>query len=220
MSTVFGANSLPTYAVDGNNDTTWNVCAETKYGYMDPWWMVDLHGYFDIHFVTITNYGHYKWWQRLRTFTIDVFIENPIGCARATPVQCYNRTDPVGRGKTVQFKCRSPVTGRFVRIKKWKTVHTYDILVLCEVQVLGTRATGCPFSRPFHRVRETRLNSINDVIFGVLDVMNCASRCGHRDCLAFNYNQNSQQCQLISAPTFNDSTTMTSSWDYYGVDLC
>ncbi|XP_041379467.1 uncharacterized protein LOC121392197 [Gigantopelta aegis] len=78
----------------------------------------------------------------------------------------------------------------------------------------------CGFSRLFHLVRETQLNSTNDVISGIVDVMNCASRCGHHDCLAFNYNQNSQQCQLISAPTFNDSATMTSSWDYYGVDLC
>ncbi|XP_041356435.1 uncharacterized protein LOC121373747 [Gigantopelta aegis] len=98
--------------------------------------------------------------------------------------------------------------------------NKYDTPILCEVKVIGTRATGCDFSRLFHRVPETRLNSKNDVIFGVVDVMNCASRCVYRDCLAFNYNQNSQQCQLILAPTFDDSTTMTSSWDYYGVDLC
>ncbi|XP_041355445.1 fucolectin-like [Gigantopelta aegis] len=220
MSSVFDANSLPAGAVDGNNGTKWSsdLCATTKHGDMDPWWMVDLHGYFHIHDVIITNSD--SWWWQLHSFTIDVFTDNPIGCARATPVQCYNRTDPLGRSETVQFKCHSPVTGRFVRIKKWRMTNTYDTPILCDVQVLGTRATGCAFTRRFHRVRETRLNSQTDVISGVVDVMNCASRCGHRDCLAFNYNQNSQQCQLISAPTFTDSTTMTSSWDYYGVDLC
>ncbi|XP_041355249.1 fucolectin-like [Gigantopelta aegis] len=222
MSTVFDANTTPSCAVDGNNGTEWfsDFGSLTKYGDMDPWWMVDLRGYFHIHDVIITNCDHYRLWQHLHSFTIDMFTENPIGCARATQVQCYNRTDPVGLGETVQFKCRSPVTGRFVRIKKWRMVDTYDVLPLCEVQVLGTRATGCAFTRRFHRVRETRLNSAYDNISGVADVMNCASRCGHGDCLAFNYNQNSQQCQLISAPTFKDSTTMTSSWDYYGVDLC
>ncbi|XP_041379470.1 uncharacterized protein LOC121392198 isoform X2 [Gigantopelta aegis] len=202
-----------------NMDGNTSLSAATKYGDMEPWWMVDLRGYFDIHDVIVTNFTYSNLWRRLHSFTIDVFMENPIGCARATPVQCYNRNDTLGRGETVQFKCRSPVIGRFVRIKKWRMENNYDTLMLSEVQVLGTRATDCAFSRLFHRVRETRLNSANDVISGV-DVMNCASRCGRRDCLAFIYNQNSQQCQLISAPTFDDSTTMTSSWDYYGVDLC
>ncbi|XP_041379167.1 uncharacterized protein LOC121391692 isoform X2 [Gigantopelta aegis] len=136
ISTMLRATTTASRAVDGNNETRLKFCAATTQDDMEPWWMVDLHGYFHIHDVTIT--------------TIN----------------------------------------------------------------------GCAFSRLFHRVQETRLNSTNDVISGVVDVMNCASRCGHRDCLAFNYNQNSHQCQLISAPTFNDSVTMTSSWDYYGVDLC
>ncbi|XP_041379164.1 fucolectin-1-like [Gigantopelta aegis] len=221
MSTVYNYISTPARAVDGNNGTDWysDFCASSNYDDLEPWWMVDLRGYFHIHNVTITNRGDGNW-RRLHSFTIDVFTENPIGCARATPVQCYNRTDQLGRGETVQFKCRSPVIGRFVRIKKWKMMSHDDVLTLCEVQVIGTKETACPFTRLFHRARGTRLDSTDDVISGVADVMNCASRCGHRDCLAFNYNQNSQQCQLISAPTFLDSTTMTSSWDYYGVDLC
>ncbi|XP_041355447.1 fucolectin-6-like [Gigantopelta aegis] len=159
MSSVFDANTIPSRGVDGNT----YLCTVTNYGDMEPWWMVDLHGYFHIHDVIITNYDYLNWWRYLHSFTIDVFTENPIGCARATPVQCYNRTDTLGPSETVQFKCRSPVIGRFVRVKKWKMVDPYDPLTLCEVQVLGTKAT---------------------------------------------------------APTFKDSTTITSSWDYYGVDLC
>ncbi|XP_041346818.1 fucolectin-5-like isoform X2 [Gigantopelta aegis] len=213
MSTV---HTIASGAVDGDTAS----CATTKNGDMEQWWMVDLRGYFDIHDVIIANCDDEYSWLYLHSFTIDVFKENPIGCAGANPIQCYNRTDLLGRDETVQFKCRSPVIGRFVRIKKWRMMSESETLILCDVQVLGTRATGCGFSRLFHLVRETQLNSTNDVISGIVDVMNCASRCGHRDCLAFNYNQNSQQCQLISAPTFNDSATMTSSWDYYGVDLC
>ncbi|XP_041355259.1 fucolectin-7-like [Gigantopelta aegis] len=221
MSTVFNSRSSPSSAVDGNNGTDWysDFCATSKHDDMEPWWMVDLHGYYHIHDVIITNRENTYWW-RLHSFTIDVFTENPIGCARATPVQCYNRTDPLGRGETVQFKCRSPVNGRFVRIKKWRMTDNRDTLILCEVQVFTTRATGCTSFRPFYRTLRTRLDSENVVISGASDVMNCASRCENSDCLAFNYNQNSQQCQLISAPTFKDSTKMTSSWDYYGVDFC
>ncbi|XP_041347054.1 uncharacterized protein LOC121366833 [Gigantopelta aegis] len=217
MSTVYDYNFAATRAVNRTNGT--DFCASTKHGDMEPWLMVDLHGSFQIDNVIITNRGD-RYWGRLHSFTIDVFTENPIGCARATPVQCYNRTNALGRGETVQLKCRSPVIGRFVRVKKWKMMSQYDILALCKVQVFGTKETACPFTRLFHRARGTRLNSTHDVISGVADVTNCASRCGHRDCLAFNYNQNSQQCELISAPTFTDSTSMTSSWDYYGVDLC
>ncbi|XP_041356331.1 fucolectin-like [Gigantopelta aegis] len=221
MSTVFDAKSSPSFAVDGNNGTNWysDFCTTSTHDDMEPWWMVDLHGYFHIHDVIITNRGD-AYWQRLHSFTIDVFMENPIGCARAIPVQCYNRTDSLGRGETVQFKCRSPVNGRFVRIKKWRMMDNTDTLILCEVQVFTTRATGCTPLPPFYRTQGTRFDSANVVISDVSDVMNCASRCGHRDCLAFNYSQNSQQCQLISAPTFKDSTTMISSWDYYGVDFC
>ncbi|XP_041346804.1 fucolectin-like, partial [Gigantopelta aegis] len=140
MSSVFDANHLASGAVDGNNGTKWllDLCTTMKHGDMEPWWMVDLRGYFHIHDVIITNC--YSWWQNLNSFTIDVFTENPIGCARATPVQCYNRTDPVGRAETVQFKCHSPVTGRFVRIKKWRMRTSKTQPILCEVQVLGTRA--------------------------------------------------------------------------------
>ncbi|XP_041346807.1 fucolectin-1-like [Gigantopelta aegis] len=221
MSSMRISIASPIFAVDGNNGTDWysDYCATSDHYDMEPWWMVDLHGYFHIHDVLITNRGD-DYWQRLHSFTIDVFKENPIGCARATPVQCYNRTDPLERGETVQFKCRSPVNGRFVRIKKWNMTDVLDTLILCEVQVFTTKETGCTPLRPFYRTQGTRFDSANVVISDVSDVMNCASRCGHRDCLAFNYNQNRQQCQLISAPTFNDSTTMTSSWDYYGVDLC
>ncbi|XP_041347181.1 uncharacterized protein LOC121367077, partial [Gigantopelta aegis] len=132
---MFNTNFTSSRAVDGNTD----FCAATRYDDIDQWWMVDLHGYFDIIDVIITNFD--RWWSYLHSFTIDVFTENPIGCARATPVQCYNRTNALGRGKTVQFKCRSTVIGRFVRVKKWKLVKQFDILPLCEVQILGTRAT-------------------------------------------------------------------------------
>ncbi|XP_041347046.1 uncharacterized protein LOC121366816, partial [Gigantopelta aegis] len=123
--------------VDGNTD----FCAVTKPGDMEPWWMLDLRGYFQVHDVIITNCGYDNWWKYLHSFTIDVFTENPIGCVRATPVQCYNRTDTLRRGVTVQFKCRSPVIGRFVRVKKWNVLNQSEILILSEVQVLGTKAT-------------------------------------------------------------------------------
>ncbi|XP_041379543.1 fucolectin-7-like [Gigantopelta aegis] len=223
MSTVYNSISTPARAVDGNHRTGlfFSLCATSKYGDQEPWWMVDLRGYFHIHHIIITNGADpYFAAQGLHSFTIDVFTKNPIGCALATPVQCYNRTDPMGRGETVQFQCLSPVIGRFVRIKKWRMTNILDKLVLCEVQIFSTNAIDCAPLRFFHRILGARLNSTNVIISDVDDVMHCASRCGDGDCLAFNYNQNSQQCQLISTSAFNDSKTMTSSWDYYGMDFC
>ncbi|XP_041379165.1 fucolectin-4-like isoform X1 [Gigantopelta aegis] len=139
ISTMLRATTTASRAVDGNNETRLKFCAATTQDDMEPWWMVDLHGYFHIHDVTITTIN--GWF--LHSFSIDVFTENPIGCARATSVQCYNRTDPLGQSETKQFRCHSPVIGPIIRVKMWKMLNTMDILFLCEVQVFGTRATGC-----------------------------------------------------------------------------
>ncbi|XP_041355426.1 uncharacterized protein LOC121373050 [Gigantopelta aegis] len=138
MSKVANANTIPSFAVDGNNGTDWNsdFSAVSAYYDLEPWWMVDLLGFFPIHDVIITSMG-----------------------------------------------------GPYCK-------QHYFIIV-------------------FEYLSRRRF-----VISGASDVTICASRCQNSDCLAFNYNQNSQQCQLISAPTFEDSRTMTSSWNYYGVDLC
>ncbi|XP_041379168.1 uncharacterized protein LOC121391693 isoform X1 [Gigantopelta aegis] len=120
MSTVIDVYAIASHAVDGYT----YICAQTNYSDMEPWWMVDLRGYFDIHDVNVTSV--YDWLWNLHSFTIDVFTENPIGCARATPVQCYNRTDAQEPGETIQFECRSPVIGRSsVLSGEWRTFFTH-----------------------------------------------------------------------------------------------
>ncbi|XP_041379489.1 fucolectin-4-like [Gigantopelta aegis] len=222
MSTVFSNYHPPSKAVNGHLGTHWDYdfCTATKHGDMEPWWIVDLHGLFLIRDFIITNRGDYLW-ERLHSFTIDVFTQNPVGCPHATSVQCYNRTDPLGEGETLTLSCHAPVIGRFVRIRKWKMADKVDILTFCQVQIAGTRVTGCDATKYLRRKQGIRLISKNVMISDVADIIHCLIRCGNSDdCLALNYNYHDRQCQLISTPNFSDSTLTTSLWDYYGMDMC
>ena len=81
--------------------------------------------------------------------------------------------------------------------------------------------SGCDTPRYFCRTRETRLVSENSVLLNGTFLTECSKQCGMKgNCLAFNFNVDSLQCEMISSSSFNSTTESCPDWDYYGADAC
>ncbi|XP_041361972.1 uncharacterized protein LOC121377943 [Gigantopelta aegis] len=224
MSSTLVWNNNPFYssfAVDGNLGRTLNTdgCAHTKTNDMKPWWMVDLQGTFVVHSVTITNRDLLP--ERLHSFVIELFSQNPKGCSGGGSVVCLNYTGaglPTGQSN---FSCDEPTRGRFFRISKWNMKDPDDVLTLCEVQIYGTEGNGCGIPQQFWRVPGARLLSRHSKLINHTSLMECSAKCGRKtSCLAFNVNVNSHQCELTSNEIFDDTKEINPDWDYYGSDFC
>ena len=81
--------------------------------------------------------------------------------------------------------------------------------------------SGCDTPRYFWRTRGTRLVSENAVLLNGTSLTECSNQCGMKgNCLAFNFNVDSLQCEMISSSSFNSTTESRPDWDYYGSDIC
>ncbi|XP_041361409.1 uncharacterized protein LOC121377472 [Gigantopelta aegis] len=220
MSSTY-THFVSSFAVDGKmgTDAYTDGCTHTEIPDYKPWWMVDLQGTYVVHTVILTNRAGYA--ERLHSFVIEIFSQNPQGCSGAGSVVCYNYTG-VGlpRGNT-PLKCDQPTRGRFVRIRKWKVMHSLDVLTLCEVQIYSYEEKGCGNPKYFWRQFGIRVLSQHSELLNVTSLMECSMTCDRKtSCLAFNVNVNSRQCELISNRSFDDTKEINPDWDYYGSDFC
>ena len=79
----------------------------------------------------------------------------------------------------------------------------------------------CSHPRYFWRTTGTRLISENSEISNDTSLTECKKKCGVKvNCLAFNFNVNSLQCEVLSSSNFSINVERRSDWDYYGADLC
>ncbi|KAK7478814.1 hypothetical protein BaRGS_00029913, partial [Batillaria attramentaria] len=119
-------------AVDGKRlpDVAQMSCFLSEDGDMAPYWVVDLEQTYVIHALDITNRGMCCA-DRLASFAIEVFTQDPVAVPAATAVLCHTQTASVPEAASLRFKCERPITGRYVRIKK-----NGEHLNLCEVEVL------------------------------------------------------------------------------------
>ncbi|XP_041347316.1 fucolectin-4-like [Gigantopelta aegis] len=190
-------------------------CSHTNMYDYNPWWMVDLFGTFLVERVTLTNRGDASW-DRLHSFVIEIFAQNPTTHPSSSSQVCFNYTGvALGKADTRTLTCERSIRGRFVRISKWKVDAYYDVLTLCEVQIVG-----CGFPRILPRVSKTSMTSKNSHRVTTTTPMNCAVKCDRKTrCLAFNFNVNTHECELILKPVINNVMTPQADWNYYGPDL-
>ncbi|XP_041379169.1 uncharacterized protein LOC121391693 isoform X2 [Gigantopelta aegis] len=100
MSTVIDVYAIASHAVDGYT----YICAQTNYSDMEPWWMVDLRGYFDIHDVNVTSvydwftasgFDSLRWvhWaiSRTRQCSTTGVTKAVCGIYTASPLTCLRR---------------------------------------------------------------------------------------------------------------------------------
>ncbi|XP_041360523.1 uncharacterized protein LOC121376818 [Gigantopelta aegis] len=220
MSSTY-STYVSSFAVDGKTGTNAYIdgCTHTKIPASKSWWMVDLQGTYNVHTVTITNRDRFP--ERLHSFVIEIFSQNPQGCSRTGSVVCWNYTGaelPTGKST---FTCDGPTRGRFVRIRKWKVKHSQDVLSLCEVQIYSYEENGCDNFKYFWRQLGTRLLSQHSEQLNDTSLMECLTTCERETgCLAFNINVSIEQCQLIASGSFNDIKEISPDWDYYGMDFC
>ncbi|XP_041361410.1 fucolectin-7-like [Gigantopelta aegis] len=209
------------FAVDGNLGRTLNTdgCTHTKVDDMKPWWLVDVQGTFVVHSVTITNRALVP--EKLHSFVIELFSQNPEGCSGAGSAVCLNYTGaglPPGQST---FTCDEPTRGRFFRIRKWNMKGTSDVLTLCEVQIYGTEENGCGIPHQFWRTSGARLLSQHSELINDTSLMECSMQCDRKtSCLAINVNVNSHQCELTFNGSFENTKEINPDWDYYGSDFC
>ena len=71
--------------------------------------------------------------SRLHMFYVEVMMEKD----EVSPSVCQYRVRPVGG--VGELYCKTPLQGRYVRIRKEGPVFSEDVLVLCEVDVFGTK---------------------------------------------------------------------------------
>ena len=76
--------------------------------------------------------------ERLHSFVIEIFSQNPSRCSRAVPGVCYNYTGPALSAGQTPITCHQPTRGRFVRVRKWQHIDEYDALTLCEVEIYSS----------------------------------------------------------------------------------
>ncbi|XP_041361191.1 uncharacterized protein LOC121377317 isoform X2 [Gigantopelta aegis] len=119
-------------AVDGNyNCSYYGSITHTDVNDKFPWWMVDLETWINVTAVKLYNRADCCP-QRLHDFTVEV-----IGCLNMEPGICHNQTTAVE--KFLSVSCNPPLTGRYVRIRKYGPMAKDDVLSLCEVEVLGVK---------------------------------------------------------------------------------
>ncbi|XP_041361998.1 fucolectin-1-like [Gigantopelta aegis] len=220
MSSIFLIYNS-SFVVDGNLGSCLETdgCGHTQPTDTKPWWMVDLQGKFVVHSVNITNRDLLP--ERLHSFVIETFSQNPEGCSGAGSVVCLNYTGAgLPTGQTA-FTCDQPTRGRFVRISKWYQKSSHDPLTLCEVQIYGTEVNGCDIPQQFRRTPGARLLSRHSKLINHTSLMECSAKCGREtSCLAFNVNVSGHQCELISDGSFENTKDINPGWDYYGSDFC
>nr|XP_020452871.1 fucolectin-4-like [Monopterus albus] len=115
-------------AIDGNTKSCSHTCSESK---ANDWWRIDLLGLYEISCISLYNTDQ----KNIKMSSAEIYIGNSsekTGTAnkRCTTLHGFNP----GTNKT--FICDGkPILGRYVTVYQ----HNSDFVVLCEVQIYGTK---------------------------------------------------------------------------------
>uniref|UniRef100_A0A3Q3IL79 Fucolectin tachylectin-4 pentraxin-1 domain-containing protein n=1 Tax=Monopterus albus TaxID=43700 RepID=A0A3Q3IL79_MONAL len=149
-------------AIDGNTKSCSHTCSESK---ANDWWRIDLLGLYEISCISLYNTDQ----KNIKMSSAEIYIGNSsekTGTAnkRCTTLHGFNP----GTNKT--FICDGkPILGRYVTVYQ----HNSDFVVLCEVQIYGTKkgTTDCNrnscFILAYSKTEFLALTSCNILILNV-----------------------------------------------------
>ncbi|XP_071089208.1 fucolectin-1-like [Haliotis cracherodii] len=208
QSSLYNNASTADKAVDGNYDPVFgNSCASTRHFDREPWWRVDLGRMYHVTSVGITNRNHVG--DRLHDLTVTVMEETS-----ATPTVCGEYPGAVPDGANITVTCYYLTWGRYVTVSKPST-HEFDILTLCEVEVMVVDRSRMTLQRLVGK----QSSQGGSIVSMETTLPDCAHVCKHSDgCMGLNYRPQSSQCQLLTSTVHTDAP-VNHSWSLYVIML-